>query len=58
MKNYLKFVVAVVGVTIATFGAINNAHAKKMADNVRCTGGGSCGYMGDCTPIEGTTGPA
>lgn len=28
MKNYLKFVVAVFGVTIATFGIITNAAAN------------------------------
>lgn len=28
MKNYLKFVVAVFGVTVATFGSIANASAK------------------------------
>ena len=56
MKNYLKFVVAVVGVTIATFGTISNAHAKARA-NVCCKGGGSCGYTSDCTEIVGTEGP-
>lgn len=53
MKNYLKFIVAIVGVTVASFGSISKANARVQA-NVKCTGGGSCGYMGDCTPIEGT----
>ncbi len=59
MKNYLKFVVAIVGVTVASFGAINNAQARKMQDsgNVCCKGAGSCGYTGSCEPISGTEGP-
>lgn len=53
MKNYLKFVVAVFGITIATLGSIN-ANAMKSNDNIKCKGSGHCGYTGDCNEIEGT----
>lgn len=51
MKNYLKFVVAVFGVTVATFGSINT-NAKVNA-NVTCSGPGMCGYTPDCQEIYG-----
>lgn len=53
MKNYLKFMVAIVGITVATFGTITNANAK-IAANVTCKGGGTCGWTGDCTRIDST----
>lgn len=37
MKNYLKFIVAVFGITIATFGSITTLHAKAVVND-----GGSC----------------
>jgi|GEM_PF-6546556 hypothetical protein len=55
MKNYMKFMVAVCGITVATFGSISNASAAtEIATNVRCTGDGDCGYTPDCKPIKGT----
>jgi hypothetical protein len=46
MKNYLKFVVAVFGITVATFGSIN-ANAKASA--IRCKSGSTEG----CARVEG-----
>ncbi len=57
MKNYFKFMVAIFGITFATFGSISNANAARtqdLNDNVRCTGDGDCGYTPDCKPIKGT----
>ncbi len=56
MKNYLKFIVAIVGVTVASFGTISKANAK-VRENVCCKGAGDCGYTSDCTPISGSEGP-
>ncbi|GEM55655.1 hypothetical protein [Flavobacterium branchiophilum] len=52
MKNYLKFVVAVFGVTIATFGSTNVK--AKAQENVTCSGAGHCGWTPDCREITGT----
>lgn len=49
----LKFIVAIFGITIATFGTISNAKAKVNA-NVTCTGKGHCGYTPTCDEIIGT----
>jgi hypothetical protein len=54
MKNYLKFVVVVAGLTVATFSSVN-AHAKKAVDS---TGTCSlttetCGFTGNGDPICG-----
>jgi hypothetical protein len=52
MKNYLKFVVAVFGLTIATFSSIN-AHARK-AKTPDCSNTlDTCGYTGNGDPICG-----
>lgn len=61
MKNYLKFIVAVFGITVATFSAIDAQAAPRkgttISDNVCCKGSGDCGYTPDCKKIEGTAGP-
>ena len=52
MKNYLKFVVAVFGVIIATFGSINasaNAPVATSCDNSLK----NCGTTPDGRPITG-----
>jgi hypothetical protein len=58
MKNYLKFVVAVFGITVASFGSISTASAKKSLndDNVTCESTGNCGYTAypECKVIVGT----
>ncbi len=59
MKNYAKLIVAVFGITAATFGSIADATANgmndlKKNDNVKCvTGTDHCGYTSDCHPIVG-----
>lgn len=46
MKNYLKFIVAIFGITIATFGSIYQVNAKGVTEigGRTCFGGGVCGY--------------
>ena len=51
MKN-LKFIVAVVGFTVATLGGVTKANAKPQ--NVRCLGDGDCGWTPTCDKINGT----
>lgn len=53
MKNYFKFVVAIVGVTVATFGSVVNAHAKKQSQEVKCISYGTCGTDHAGATIEG-----
>lgn len=54
MKNYLKFVVAVFGVTIATFGTITNANAKSASTNNSCDSSiKNCGTTPDGHTITG-----
>ena len=51
MKN-LKFVVAIVGITVATFGTSYNAHAKQGL--IACKGAGTgCGYDANGNYFEG-----
>lgn len=59
MKNYFKFMVAIFGITVATFGSISKVNAANTLanDNVRCVGDGDCGYTPDCKPIVGHTAP-
>ncbi len=52
MKNYLKFVVAIVGVTVATFGAISSAKAK-VREDVTCKSYGTCGTSNSGATITG-----
>lgn len=54
MKNYLKFIVAVFGITIATFVSINATAKKGAVENVKCLGSGHCGYTPSCEEIIGT----
>jgi hypothetical protein len=59
MKNYLKLIIAVFGITLATFGSIPNMTAQRevgdlSGNNVVCKGSGDCGYTPDCQPIIGT----
>lgn len=43
--NKLKFIVAVFGITIATFGTISKSNAKSVEIGGRsCLAGGVCGY--------------
>jgi hypothetical protein len=55
MKNYLKFIVAVAGFTIATFSSVT-ANAKKVADDgCHCDSSSSvCGKTGGGDIITGT----
>ncbi|WP_158615225.1 hypothetical protein [Flavobacterium sp. LS1R10] len=54
MKNYLKFVVAVFGVTIATFGTITNATAKIAPIDNSCDNSiKNCGTTPDGQNITG-----
>ena len=53
MKNYLKFVVAVVGITVATFGSISKANAKVAKDSISCKSYGTCGTSNSGATIEG-----
>ncbi len=53
MKNYLKFAVAIVGVTVATFGTVIKAQARKQADTVTCKSYGTCGTSNSGATIEG-----
>lgn len=52
MKNYLKFVVAVFGITIATFSSLN-VNAKEIKDSVVCRSYGFCGTATNGAVIEG-----
>ncbi len=55
MKNYLKFMVAIFGITIAVFGSISKSSAK--IANVTCVGKtGVCGWTAEpeCSTIVGT----
>ena len=38
MKNYLKFIVAIVGITVAVFGSISIANAKLPIGGKDCVG--------------------
>lgn len=50
MKKNLKFLVAIVGITVATFGSITNA---KIAANVTCKSYGTCGTADNGATITG-----
>lgn len=52
MKKNLKFLVAIVGITVATFGSITNANAK-IAANVTCKSYGTCGTADNGATITG-----
>ena len=60
MKNYLKFIVAVFGITVATFGTaqVRAGNGRTVTigggENVTCKGSGDCGYTPDCQVITGT----
>jgi len=56
MKNKLKFIVAIFGITIATFGSINgNAKKAELSDSGHCeTSCDTCGYTRDNEPMCGT----
>lgn len=58
MKKNLRFIVAVLGITIATFGTITQSYAKSVApENGHCKPGPSiCGYTPDCQEIYGIFG--
>lgn len=43
----IKFIVAIVGITLATFGSIKESYAR---ERTWCVGGGTCGT----TPTGGT----
>lgn len=57
MKNYLKFVVAMFGVTIATFGSITKVTAKVNADGGHCKSYGFCGTANNGANIDGNYTP-
>ncbi len=52
MKNYLKLVIVVAGITLATVGNIQKSTAKAIPG--RCTGGGCCGTSYGGQEIDGT----
>ena len=54
MKNYFKFIVAVVAITFATFGSISSASAKVATESAgHCSGGDCCGTSNLGNPIDG-----
>jgi len=56
MKKNLKFIVAVFGITVATFGSIDKGNATKELKSVDspCSSSvNNCGWHGD-DPIPGT----
>lgn len=56
MKNYLKFIVAVFGITVATFSTIDakaTGKKKDLSDPVKCISYGFCGTTHDGKTIEG-----
>ena len=50
MKN-LKFIVAIVGITLATFGSTSSLYARPV--RWMCKGYGVCGYSPDLDVITG-----
>jgi hypothetical protein len=60
MKNYLKFIVAVVGITVATLGSIPQAKALTIIggnSNPCLSGEGTCGYEVNGQPMTGKRNP-
>lgn len=53
MKNYLKFIVAVFGITIATFGTVSSK-AKVITGSGKCLNSGNCGTADNGALITGT----
>ncbi|GEM55656.1 hypothetical protein [Flavobacterium branchiophilum] len=52
MRNYLKFVFAIFGITIATFSSLN-ANAKKIESGGSCKSYGTCGTTDSGQVING-----
>lgn len=49
----LKFIVAIVAITLATFGSISNVNARK-DERTWCVNGGSCGTTPTGQTISGS----
>lgn len=49
--NKIKFIVAVIGITLATFGSIKQVHAR---ERVWCVAGGQCGTTASGQNIVGS----
>lgn len=52
MENYLKYIVAIVVVTITTFGINSNVNAK-IKETINCNSTGKCGTSSSGENIEG-----
>ncbi len=48
----IKFIVAIVGITLATFGSVKESFARQRS--VKCVGGGSCGTTPEGNNISGS----